>query len=597
MRRFFIFTTFFIILFASCDQQEDLTAIATLDDVGSENLKISKEINNSFDWEKNNFVTVNGKKIILPWYSGAKGNIPYSILSDYKKVDGWEMVYNFLTEKNEENLNTIIFYNKFKGIIRVFYYNEKSPTTGAATFAKFDLSSSNVKILNSSNSSDIFCLTAEDAGVREVYTSNITNLPTKAISAGWNCFELELAYDPFLTNATKGLFSLNYYDQVLSKIYISGKSTTTGQIKDLVTTSSNPWGNIADNIFGSMANATGAEAEKLLFPKKVDTTKTLVNAEVKVVPVVGAVIGAAVSSIVSNGISYLTKKWTSSWSKSEKVYKTLDVTMESNFKLEGSINSNISSSGTSIQNLKIPGASNEVSELTIIPAYDNSLGVWTITKAKPILVGDHILKTLKVITGEYSKDPNFANEEIEFFLENQLVVDKSSVVYGKQDIVLNPATLSCISDYTVKSEIMIAHKISDPNSGMITHEIVPFVNNIDDYVFGLNGVINNSSARIKYANTYIYGNKHIMTNSRAQELIKDAERAAISWNPVDYKKENSFFVIKITVDLYPKAPYNEKDVISTTKTFKTPIQYFPVSEADAKKVYILRYGLPLFFYN
>lgn len=78
-----------------------------------------------FDWADTTNISLLGlnSPVILPWYNGANTQIPYYMLEDYKPEDGWEMVYNYCidTPPGEINKSYLIFYNKFTGILRVFY--------------------------------------------------------------------------------------------------------------------------------------------------------------------------------------------------------------------------------------------------------------------------------------------------------------------------------------------------------------------------------------------------------------------------------------------------------------------------------------------
>ena len=49
--------------------------------------------------------------------------MPFYILNDYKKEDGWDLVYNFCSDNianQEGGKNFLIFYNILTGKLRVF---------------------------------------------------------------------------------------------------------------------------------------------------------------------------------------------------------------------------------------------------------------------------------------------------------------------------------------------------------------------------------------------------------------------------------------------------------------------------------------------
>lgn len=131
--------------------------------------------------------------VVLPWYNGAASQLSYYIIYDHTKKEGWEMVYNFCTDSNEFEKYYLMFYNKFTGILRVFYYNKNQVTSGSTTFWQLSFTKT-TKLLNSVG---YFTFPLSETGAQTTYTSNITNVDnSKAIFYGWNCFDVELAYDP-----------------------------------------------------------------------------------------------------------------------------------------------------------------------------------------------------------------------------------------------------------------------------------------------------------------------------------------------------------------------------------------------------------------
>lgn len=76
---------------------------------------ITPRTNPYIDWEDTTKINIVGHGLVtLPWYSGAQGSIPDYILQDYKRADGWELLYNFCSDEQENalgNKNYLIFYN------------------------------------------------------------------------------------------------------------------------------------------------------------------------------------------------------------------------------------------------------------------------------------------------------------------------------------------------------------------------------------------------------------------------------------------------------------------------------------------------------
>lgn len=255
---------------------------------------ITPHTNPYIDWEDTTLINISGHRTVtLPWYNGASGAIPTYITQDYKRADGWELVYNFCSDtiENDGRKNYLIFYNKLTGKLRVFYYNRDIVTDGSATIAQF-ITSDPTRLfyfnegyfsspLNMGNS---FC---------EVQTSNISSSETKATTLGWNCFEIELAYDPYIEDQN---LSVSFFDQNIAKILLSGilEAKTDGTI--ISTSVSNPLKPLV-NLVGN----TAGDAIQNAYEKGVKNKKTGGNTRSKF----GELLGSVGSNMVSSGLNLL----------------------------------------------------------------------------------------------------------------------------------------------------------------------------------------------------------------------------------------------------------------------------------------------------
>ena len=145
-----------------------------------------------FDWENTSTVyVVNHGNILLPWISGADASIPSEILYDYHRQDGWELLYNLCSDSTlnvQGNKNYLIFYNKIRGILRVYIYNSNNTSTGSKdTYAH----------LTSNSSSRIWDFSQGIVSLNPDSSSNGTYIPNRTnhspvpsyLITGWNCFE------------------------------------------------------------------------------------------------------------------------------------------------------------------------------------------------------------------------------------------------------------------------------------------------------------------------------------------------------------------------------------------------------------------------
>ncbi len=66
----------------------------------------------------------------VPWYTGSPGELPSSIRNDVKKEDGWTMAFCMMGVPKMPRINYFGLYNKYTGILRIFYFNDTSTVGG-----------------------------------------------------------------------------------------------------------------------------------------------------------------------------------------------------------------------------------------------------------------------------------------------------------------------------------------------------------------------------------------------------------------------------------------------------------------------------------
>ena len=93
------------------------------------------------DWETEQFLCINdsGKldtKIEAPWNAEFSSTLmPDSIRLDVKKEDGWEVAFNLMNKDGHPDANYFGLYNKYTGVLRIFYYYNKEVASTATDFA------------------------------------------------------------------------------------------------------------------------------------------------------------------------------------------------------------------------------------------------------------------------------------------------------------------------------------------------------------------------------------------------------------------------------------------------------------------------------
>lgn len=171
------------------------------------------------NWENFSQVTLaSGKTVDLPWSrnSVVPCAVPDVLASDILKQDGWRIIAHTMFVTTNPGMNYIFFYNKYSGVLKAFCYIETT-NTGTNT-AIWELSMDRPQTLF--DFGDKFA-TAVNSRVKNsrVNISNIVTSTTKGFAAGWNCFQLELAYDP---NFSGGYLHVDPLSMNQSTIQLTG---------------------------------------------------------------------------------------------------------------------------------------------------------------------------------------------------------------------------------------------------------------------------------------------------------------------------------------------------------------------------------------
>lgn len=196
----------------------------------------------SFDWENAVTVSDDPNLPILPWISGASTGVPRKISSDNKKVDGWVLLHNNfnLTDDIKPEKKYLLFYNKYSGILRMWYYHEGSSNYSALKYSI--QTTSNSSILNF-NYDFAKAMDVKKPSYTE-YLSGDNNIPGSVglTDKTWYMFDFEIAYDEDVDNIT--------LDQ--SDLFISARGINYSTLE----LSGSQTGKIAGNILLNSSSGT-----------------------------------------------------------------------------------------------------------------------------------------------------------------------------------------------------------------------------------------------------------------------------------------------------------------------------------------------------
>lgn len=373
--------------------------------------------------------------VTLPWYNGASTQIPSYMLHDYRPEDGWEMVYNYCINisPGEIGKNYIIFYNKFTGILRTFYYNNYDVTIASTTFWKVTLNSS-TSLFNGIGSNSL--IISKRFNNPSVYVTNLTVVPSKSVARGWNCFDVELAYDDQIKN-TNSQFSISAYNKTNGNIDLHGAINLESD-GTIVTQLGSQYPNWVNNASKAVGNGAKNFVEKKL--EKSSLGKTVTN-----------IINGGVSSLVSSGAKWFLGSLVG---KQDNTYSSsVQITTLGNVTLSGNIESLNTPNILPLANNPLPGCVKNSND-SFLPSYDKPLGVWGVEKLPKIHVYPKTLWGLSNNTphSQYNKYElyNFHQEELYYFYPDSL------------KIKINPTVLELIEHYDTEIRCIFEEKNKKP---------------------------------------------------------------------------------------------------------------------------------------
>lgn len=348
-----------------------------------------------------------------------------------------ELLYNFCSDEEENalgNKNYLIFYNKISGKLRIFYYSPDIITNGTTTIAQFRTDHPHwMFAFNQAYASQYWEFSQ---GTNETCTSLLTTSENRAATLGWNCFDVELAYDPSIKNNNH--LSISFFDQNISSLTLNGYlyTDTNGSI---ISSNINNTAEPLISLIGSYAKDAIQKAyDEGVKVKKEPATRSAI----------GGLLGSLGAHIIMTGINNLFSSFIARFDKQNETKSTVEVYSEGSASYTGNIFSNTPSSIVPIQNLRLPGTEPNETDY-ISPFYDKVLGAWAIREIPQIAIDDVLTPTVYPASG-YNKDYKY------------FCVDYTRTVYfpsfSKTEILINPETLACISDYEVSIEYFILAK-------------------------------------------------------------------------------------------------------------------------------------------
>ena len=546
---------------AACSDIEDLETLAPTSSASRASASAERDITSYFDWEASPYIQlldVPGD-VILPWYSGAKGAIPAFITNHYKASEGWELVYNFCTPteqgKIEKDKHFLFFYNIFSGRLCVYVYNVNNVISSNHTFWRLYFNTPSA-LLNDFD--DLVLSLDKKTSSYQKLVSTCTTSDVKSISLGWNCAEFDLlTYDPTLSSQKLNM-GLDFYDFETDSIVLKGNLTlqSEGTILTKTPTTELPgWANAAQKGI----TALGDMAAKALEDKKEGKDKKEEKNSLALKPT--KISWASVIDLVAKGANKLVAKFTGRKENVPIATSDVKITTDGISNFVGNFTTTKHTNIPSLMHLMIPGTIPTPEDI-YLPSYNKPLGVWNIKKAPILRISKYSNQGFTIL----NRKQNSSGEMMLYgyrYIQNYIGVNDEEI-----EIEINPEVLEKIDHYEKEVKV-IATGTTTPHPN---HQY------LYSYYAGNEigaGIVESSpsTAYGKYETVCIY------TNTSHDEWIYQSQMRDIKVTHKElpiYAKITDELCVKVTVTLYPKAPYDSTPIV-TTRTFKCDKNETPIS--------------------
>lgn len=207
------------------------------------------------------------KEVSTPWADATFTTIPEEIISDVKKEDGWEMAFCMLNTPMLANANYFGLYNRFLGILRVFYYLEDTGGSGSDVLFEVGMGSTRSDDIHTPYYNSLqYAIPVgakidKDKGAQAVgnnaprgfvtYCTPYTTSKSSTLKVGWTAFDIDMSgfnSSDFLNSSNKTGMNINCYTWSDAAIKLNGmleanmsgeydepyKTTTTGRVGTIV---------------------------------------------------------------------------------------------------------------------------------------------------------------------------------------------------------------------------------------------------------------------------------------------------------------------------------------------------------------------------
>lgn len=503
---------------------EDVTQKATID-----RSNLTTMTTPFFDWENNTDILLpDGTRWVLPWNPGSASIVPTFISEDYKKKDGWELIYNLCETPGQLGQNYLILYNKFTGILRTYYFLGYDVSVGSDGMWGITVNGTNALLNNSG-----YFAKAMDSQPSSSFaiSTNLTDANiAKAIARGWNAFDVEFTYDNSISAAST--FSISSFNKNIQDISLSGDLDLTSEGTIITSSTKNSWGDAAN----AAAKAGGTKAFEYV-TKKVGGTDTS-GSVIKVGAAVLATIAQhGVSGIISSGLNLIFGSFIGKKNTPETTTQKIEFKTSGKITLSGTAEGSGGNNVVPASNLLVPGTATG-GAFPLLPHYNEKLGSWNITNSPKVIIDKRAL-----YAGPYRNDVGLYS--------SSATIDESSF-----DVEINPSIIGEIDNYEVETNLYYYNKLNGDSNWIPGYSQPQFVTDYNQLIYD-----DGDTEIYKDAHHFVaLGPIPIPNSDPTQE--EDYPSITLTSHPKKY-------VVKVTVTLYPKSSYNQEPIVITRSYLPT----------------------------
>lgn len=229
-----------------------------------------------FDWETAQYMpTTPGQAAVpVPWSDQAIRNYDPGLRYDYKKSDGWELVYNSFSGTLNTDNRIFILYNKFRGVLRYYTYNT-TPSNPSVTNYRSLINE--LAIQGAGGNSHLLNYTDQlivDMNQKSYNVSLIEPWPVN--ENAWYISQFEMAYDSSLINFDWRSFSFSWKLEFAQVLELSLNNKPAGNKMIFLQKSGLPFGDISSrgitigsNMQAHVKSVSGLDELSGIFPNAV----------------------------------------------------------------------------------------------------------------------------------------------------------------------------------------------------------------------------------------------------------------------------------------------------------------------------------------